>query len=208
MFRKCSFGGSSACKNQGGDGSTYHKDGYYHPFTSAVEHSISDPVFPLHKSIDGNIVDLVDLEFDFDDDVAKSLLSLDITSSVNEQDLVSKALYDLDLDSDEGIRRILELLPILDPEILKVIYTEIFPGYQVEKISPRMLRIEIRGYLLDALDEAPDERRDESVETGPDTVPEESDQEDQGEEDQQASTDESGTEAEPDQDVAEQQPTG
>lgn len=62
------------------------------------------------------------------------------------------SLYNFDLQSAEGVDRILALLPILDEEIVKALYQECFPGYPTESIAPRMARIELRGFFMDFLD--------------------------------------------------------
>lgn len=96
---------------------------------------------------------LPNLEEEFDDDFAKSLLEVSIDRSVHPHELVAKSLYNFDLESPEGVDRLLELLPILDPEIINEVYQEIFPGYPVDTLAPRMARIELRGYLMDYLDD-------------------------------------------------------
>lgn len=64
------------------------------------------------------------------------------------------SLYNFDLQSVEGIDRILALLPILDEDIVKAVYQEVFPGYPMDSIAPRMARIELRGFFMDFLDSA------------------------------------------------------
>lgn len=94
---------------------------------------------------------LEDLEQDFDDDLAKSLLGVSIDRAVSATDVVAKAMYNFDLTSPEGVDRLLELLPIIDFEILKEVYQEVFPGYPVDTLAPRTARIELRGFFMDYL---------------------------------------------------------
>lgn len=151
MLSKCKFGGGHGCKRQGGDGSSFHKSTYCHAHTSTREFDrVADGFIVKSSNV---VVPLSDLEDSFDDEVAKSTLSAEIFSIVLPKDVISKALYDIDVNSVDGITRVLSLLPILDPEILKMIYQECFPGYDPEALSPRMMRIELRGYLTDVLQE-------------------------------------------------------
>lgn len=65
------------------------------------------------------------------------------------------SLYNFDLMSAEGVTRIVALLPILDEDIVKALYQEVFPGYPLDNIAPRVARIELRGFFMDFLgDEA------------------------------------------------------
>lgn len=97
------------------------------------------------------IVQLWDLAHDFDDDLAKSMLEVIFDKIIHPQDAVEKSLYNFDLETPEGVDRLLELLPIMDPEIINEVYAEIFPGYPVDTLAPRIARIELRGYLMDYL---------------------------------------------------------
>lgn len=98
------------------------------------------------------MIELYQLEEFFDDDLSKSLLDLRIDRALNPQETLLKSLYNFDLESPEGLDRVLELLPILDPEILLAVYQEVFPGYPVDNLSPRIARIELRGYFMDYLE--------------------------------------------------------
>lgn len=95
--------------------------------------------------------ELRDLEKDFDDDLAKSILEIELGQLIHPQEAVAKSLYNFDLETPEGVDRLLELLPIMDPEIVNEVYKEIFPMYPVKTLSPRVARIELRGYLMDYL---------------------------------------------------------
>lgn len=95
---------------------------------------------------------LNELEADFDDDLAKSLLDLSIEKTQHPDDILIKSVYNFDLESPDGVDRLLELLPIIDFEILKEVYQDIFPGYPLDTLNPRMARIELKGYFMDYLD--------------------------------------------------------
>jgi hypothetical protein len=90
------------------------------------------------------------LEENFDDDFAKAVLSVQIDDIDLNLD-VAKSLYKFDVDSKEGLMRLLELLPILDRDILFSVYGKLFPTYQTEKLVPRMVRSELKGFLMDYL---------------------------------------------------------
>lgn len=95
---------------------------------------------------------LEDLEKHFDDDLAEQMLGLHLgDGTVSSLDLLSKSIYDFDLETDEGIEKLLTLLPVLDPEIVLQIVQEIWPGYPPENFEVHRFRLEIKGYLLDYL---------------------------------------------------------
>ena len=91
------------------------------------------------------------LEDSFDNDRAESMLALHLGEITFSSELVRKSMYDFDLDTPAGIEKLMALLPIMDPEILKDIMTEIWPGYPTD-IDARRHRLEIKGYLKDYLD--------------------------------------------------------
>lgn len=91
------------------------------------------------------------LEDSFDNESAERMLNLSVGTITRTADLVRKSMYDFDLDTPEGIEKLMSLLPIMDPEILKDIITEIWPGYPAE-LDPRRHRLEIKGYLKDFLE--------------------------------------------------------
>lgn len=95
---------------------------------------------------------LSELEADFDDDLAKSLLDLSLDKMHHPDDVIIKSVYNFDLVSSDGVNRLLELLPIIDFEILKEVYQDIFPGYPVDTLTPRTARLELKGYFMDYLD--------------------------------------------------------
>lgn len=96
-------------------------------------------------------VSLEGLEDSFDNDQAEALLSLSLGQITYTSELLRKSMYDFDLETPEGIEKLMALLPIIDPEILKDIMTEIWPGYPTE-LNPRQHRMEIKGYLKDYLE--------------------------------------------------------
>jgi hypothetical protein len=105
------------------------------------------------------------LEDSFDNEGAERMLGLYVGKVTTTSDLVRKAMYDFDLDTPEGIDKLMSLLPIMDPEILKDIMTEIWPGYPTD-IDARRHRMEIKGYLKDYL-ESYDEQEGQLDETAP-----------------------------------------
>jgi hypothetical protein len=93
-------------------------------------------------------VKLRHLEDSFDNDEAEKRLNLSISPVVHTVDYVRKSMYDFDLDTPEGIAKLMTLLPIMDPEILTDIMAEIWPQYPSD-IDARRHRAEIRGFCLD-----------------------------------------------------------
>ncbi len=91
------------------------------------------------------------LEDSFDNERAEEMLNLSIGRITHTSELVRKSMYDFDLDTPDGIAKLMALLPIMDPEILKDVMTEIWPGYPTD-IDARRHRLEIKGYLKDYLD--------------------------------------------------------
>lgn len=90
-------------------------------------------------------------ELSFDNDGATRVLNLSVDKAVSTRDLVRKSMYDFDLDTPEGIQKLLGLLPIMDPDILKDIISEIWPNYPTD-VDGRRHRMEIKGYLMDYLE--------------------------------------------------------
>ena len=91
------------------------------------------------------------LEDSFDNDRAEEMLNLSIGRILHSSEIVRKSMYDFDLETPEGIEKLMALLPIMDPEILKDIMTEIWPGYPTD-IDARRHRLEIKGFLKDYLE--------------------------------------------------------
>lgn len=150
-FEICIHGGGSGCQRQGGSGCTFHKAGYVHPFPTSAELENIVKAIPEDPDAAGDkTFDVPDMEPDIEDDAnAEEMLD----SASMEKDL-PKQLYYFDLQSRSGAVRLIELLPILDPEIIAEIYETIWPGYPVdddEAFNDRLARLEIRGYMLDYL---------------------------------------------------------
>ncbi len=150
----CVHGGGDACKRQGGSGAASHARGYVHPYPTLAEtgQPVGDAVEPVQKSGDTRVMRLADIQEFFDEDLSKSVLGTYVHQGVDVVDMVRKSMYDFDLDSDEGIQKLLGLLPIMDVVIMQDIAGEIWPGYPAQDTDPDMLRAEIRGYLIDWLD--------------------------------------------------------
>lgn len=90
------------------------------------------------------------LEDSFDNEKAEQLLETAIGKITYTSEILKKSMYDFDLESPEGIEKLMALLPIMDPEILVDIMGEIWPGYPTE-VDARRHRLEIKGYLKDYL---------------------------------------------------------
>lgn len=90
-----------------------------------------------------------ELEDNFDDDRAEDLLNLGIYQTDNLDSILEKSMFEFSLDNEEGVLRLLELLPVLDEDILKEVYRDVFRGYPVENLAPRIARAELRGYFMD-----------------------------------------------------------
>jgi hypothetical protein len=147
----CPYGGGQSCERQGGSGESSHGAGYVHPVPTITElgQPVGDCVTPLYK---GNEYHLSHLESFFEDGFSKSVLGVSLDTVTHALDVVKKSLYDFDLDSEEGVTKLLELLPVMDREILADIAGEIWPGYPAQDLNPKLLRLEIKGYLMDYLD--------------------------------------------------------
>lgn len=91
------------------------------------------------------------LEESFDNDKAETMLNLSIGRITTTRELIRKSMYDFDLETPEGIEKLMALIPIMDPEILRDIMGEIWPGYPTD-VDARRHRLEIKGYLKDYLE--------------------------------------------------------
>ena len=98
---------------------------------------------------------IADFTIAFDEDNTSAIMSLVLSKSIDVEELI-KSLYDFDLETEEGIEKLLELLPIMDPDIVVEMVEKIWPGYTVDQADPDLLRAEIKGYLLDYLGEDED----------------------------------------------------
>lgn len=119
--------------------------------SNSVESAAGDPVKPLEKAVRRIQMELPDF---FDDELAAEVLSLEVGAIISSSNLMLKSMYEFDLDTEDGITRLLELLPIIDPDILKTVMQEIWPGYPVDSLNfdNSLAREEIGGYLLDFLE--------------------------------------------------------
>lgn len=97
------------------------------------------------------------LEEKYDEDIAKSVLSLNIDEMVFTGDIAKgiqgASVYQFDLETPEGITKTMELLPVLSEEVLTDILIEIWPGANADA-SEELKRAEIRGFLMDYANEA------------------------------------------------------
>ena len=150
MLCKCIYEGGDSCVRQGGDGSLQHASGYTHSYPSISE--AGEPIgdFISKSSAFEETYLLNDFVIEFDEDNSSELLSLALSKGINVNELL-KSLYDFDLDTPEGVRKLMELVPVLDSLILVDLVEKIWPGYAVEAEDPELLRAEIKGYLLDFL---------------------------------------------------------
>jgi hypothetical protein len=153
MLRKCIYGGGNNCTRQGGDGSLHHVITYSHPFPNIVEAGQPLGEFVSKSSPIEETYLLNDFVIDFNEEQSAFILSLELSKGIDVNDLL-KSLYDFDLDTPEGVSKLMGLVPVLDPVILVDLVEKIWPGYVVEAEDPELLRAEIRGYLLDFLFES------------------------------------------------------
>lgn len=149
----CTYGGGDSCKRQGGSGAAAHACGYTHPYPTTAETGVppGDPVEPVQKS-EVRTVRMDEIQHTFDEDLSKAILDTFVHQGVDVVDMVRKSMYDFDLDSDEGVKKLLGLLPIMDVTILEDVAGEIWPGYPAQEQPADLLRWEVRGYLMDWLD--------------------------------------------------------
>jgi len=152
MLKKCIHGGADDCSRQGGDGSLYHGEGYVHPFPTVKEDGEPFGHFSYDSDRESKDYTLKGLEISFDEDQSSAILSLEVSKGINVGDLI-KSLYEFDFDSEDGVLKLLEMLPILDPDIIVKLVEKIWPGYVIAEQDPDLLRAELRGFLLDYLGE-------------------------------------------------------
>lgn len=150
----CTYGGGKGCRRQGGDGSTHHRNGYLHPASTTQE--MGEPAGEWDTSIISKSLSISGLHDVFDEDTACKALDLEVDDLISPESIV-KSMYDFDLEEEEGVRRLLELLPIMDPEIMADIMSDIWSGYMPEEdIDPVLMRAEIKGFLFDRLEATSD----------------------------------------------------
>jgi hypothetical protein len=152
MLRKCLHGGGDNCSRQGGDGSLQHKAEYVHPYPTIEEagHPVGDFIQKAHNTEE--TYSIADFTIGFDEDNTSAIMSLEISKGIDLEGLL-KSLYEFDFDTEDGAQKLIELVPVLDPEILVKIVEKLWPGYAVEDADPELLRAEVKGYLLDYLGE-------------------------------------------------------
>jgi len=146
---RCVHGGGSSCRQQGGSGVASHARAYVHPYPTTLEVGlpVGDYVEPVQKAI--RSVRLDKIQELFDEDNARYALDTYVHSGANIVRTVRKSLYNFDLETNEGVHKLLELLPVLDVAILQEVAGEIWPGYPAQETDPDLLRGEVLGYLLD-----------------------------------------------------------
>ncbi len=142
-FIKCIHGGGNNCRKYGGTGETVHGPNYLHKHLDAQEFETPPNLGrlpPTHLTLSKN------LDYYFEDEQ----LAVDILSTA--YDSISKALYHFNFDEIDGIERVVELLPVLDDQIVRDIYSTVFPNYPSnddEHFNLRMARLELRGFFID-----------------------------------------------------------
>jgi hypothetical protein len=95
-------------------------------------------------------IELPELTTTYDAD-ALTVLSTGFDTSVDSVGLVAKSLYSFDVETPEGVMKILELIPVLDADIIRALAGKIWPGYPTADRDINLLRDEVRGYLMDLL---------------------------------------------------------
>lgn len=177
-MRRCVYNGKEDCIKQGGTGSFVHPNGYIHNFPTIKE--TGEPV-SYNKSYETNpeqldaAENLPGLIKSFDEEKSTELLNAMVNPFIDTVGLVKKSIYDFDLETDDGITKILELLPIMDFQVVQDIAGEIWPGYPTQDANPELLKMEVRGYLIDYLYDGHGRRRsgDSGVSEGMGTETEE-----------------------------------
>lgn len=145
---KCVYGGGAGCVRHGGSGSLKHGSAFSHRFEedSSLQKSNVDA---------GRTHTIKALEAWFDDSVAEEVLKSSVPDLVNTVDVVRKSLYDFDVQSIEGIDKIIYLLPVLDEEVVKFVAKEVWPGLPVDEdtFDAKKTRIELKWFLMDFIHE-------------------------------------------------------
>ena len=85
---------------------------------------------------------------------ATAILDTEVSQRESPSQFLFKSMFDFDVSTTEGIDRLLYLITVLDAEIVKLVVTEIWPGYPVESegFSAEFARMQIKGFLLDVLE--------------------------------------------------------
>lgn len=85
------------------------------------------------------------------EEVAKSILSIPRPVPAIHGGGLAKSFYGLDVETEDGLKRILDVLPIMDIEFVQQLASEIWPDAQTEDSDPELLRAEVKGFCLDQL---------------------------------------------------------
>lgn len=85
------------------------------------------------------------------EEVAKAILSSPRPAPAVFGSQLAKSFYGLDVTTEAGLRRIMEVLPIMDLEFVKQLAAEIWPDAHTEDSDSNMLRAEVKGFCLDQL---------------------------------------------------------
>lgn len=134
-LRRCIYQDTSLCKRHGGSGASHHSSDYKHP----LEHV---PTL-LSKGVVTETLD--SLHVYVDEDTAHRALSVDLPMRA-----VYKSLFNFDLYTDEGRQAFLDILPVADAEIVKDVYSSIWPSSMGTKtVDTKLLKLQIVGYLHD-----------------------------------------------------------
>jgi len=159
----CIHKGGHLCRNHGGSGSAFHEGGYIHPFLSGSELEGRAPLTKsqLFDTVTCRDVEIPALESDFDDTAAISMLGITLNKGVSraieDKDLLMKSFFDFDIVTEKGLVKFLNLLPVLDFEIVKEVMEAIWPAYPTDGINSTTARMELKGFLLDYLDQLTEE---------------------------------------------------
>lgn len=162
-IESCIHKGGNICRNHGGSGSAFHEGGYVHPFLSGTELEGRGNLTkaqmlgtPGHRN-----VEVAALESEFDDSAAISMLGITLNKGVSrailDKDLLLKSFFDFDLVTEEGLEKFLNLLPVIDFEIVKEVMESIWPAYPMDGVNSTTARMELKGFLLDYLDQLSEE---------------------------------------------------
>jgi hypothetical protein len=120
-------------------------------FTPDKLKPVGDTVTPIQKGMRRVSLDLSSTS---SEDTVIPLLQTEISRIITPSSFLFKSLYDFDIESNEGVTNLLHLLPILDPDIIKLLVVEIWPGYPTDRelFNIDHTRSEIKGYLLDLVE--------------------------------------------------------
>ena len=69
----------------------------------------------------------------------------------SSEELLNKSIYDYDPNTQEGVYKLLELLPIVDSTVIQELSSIVWPGVVVEDEDVNRYRCELRGWLISTL---------------------------------------------------------